>query len=68
MHFQIISIIQKTLVADSIKRETEKPKDNEMFSICNLPESKLSVGNPGLLRTRETRNKENSIFSISTRV
>lgn len=44
MHVQIISIIQKTLVADSIRGETGESK--KIFSIYN-PESKLSVGIPG---------------------
>lgn len=68
MHSQIISIIQKILVADSTKTETEELKDNEIFSIYNLPESKLSMGNPGLLWTREIRKTENGTLSISTRV
>lgn len=44
MHFQLISIIQKTLFADSIRGETGESK--KIFSIYN-PESKLSVGIPG---------------------
>lgn len=58
--FQIISIIQKTLVADSISGETGESK--KIFSTYN-PESKLSVGIPGHSCEQEKAGKSKMAFS-----
>lgn len=60
VHFQIISMIQKTLVADSIRGETGESK--KIFSIYN-PESKLSVGIPGHSCEQEKAGRSKMAFS-----